>query len=105
MSDLLEKKNHYNYLYSFYGQILTAKQQSIFESYYVYDYSLSEIASELSISRNAVFDTLKVVEASLDNMESKLNLGSKMNELKNVLNEYEEKAPELTIKVREIMDL
>ena len=37
MSDLLEKKNHYNYLYSFYGSTLTSKQQSIFESYYVYD--------------------------------------------------------------------
>ena len=59
MSNLIEKKTYYSNLYSFYGNLLTEKQQEIFIAYYEEDYSLSEIAESFEISRNAVHDTLK----------------------------------------------
>ena len=49
MSDL-EKKNYYNILFGYYGNLLTEKQQNLFEEYYGEDYSLAEIASVYNIS-------------------------------------------------------
>ena len=67
MSDL-EKKNYYNILFGYYGNLLTEKQQNLFEEYYGEDYSLAEIASVYNISRNAVHDTIKKVLNSLDDL-------------------------------------
>ena len=93
MSDL-EKKNFYNSLYQYYGTLFTSKQQEMFESYYVDDFSLSEIAENLGISRNAVWDTLKKVIDKLEEYETKLKLYNndikleeKLNELKKYTNE------------------
>ncbi len=90
----LEKKDYYNTLYGYYRNLLTNKQQSIFESYYEQDYSLSEIALNLNISRNAVWDTLKKVIDKLEEYETKLhlyqydiNLEEKLNKLKKYTNE------------------
>lgn len=73
MSDL-EKKNFYNSLYQYYGTLFTSKQQEMFESYYVDDFSLSEIAENLGVSRNAVWDTIKKVIDKLEEYETKLKL-------------------------------
>ncbi len=87
MSDNLEKKNHYNSLYPFYKELLTTKQQEIFENYYFEDYSLAEIAESLEVSRNAIWDLLKKVEHNLDDYESKLHLFEKNNKLEKKLDE------------------
>ena len=34
MNQNLEKKNHYNILYSYYQDLLTEKQKEVFENYY-----------------------------------------------------------------------
>ena len=93
MNDL-EKKNYYNYLYQYYGSLFTSKQQEMFESYYVDDFSLSEIALNLNVSRNAVWDTIKKVIDKLEEYEEKLKLynndlilSKKLDELKKYTNE------------------
>lgn len=87
--DKLQKQQYYNYLYSFYQNLLTEKQQEIFEDYNYNDYSLSEIAENHEISRNAVHDTLKKVEKALDQYEEKLSLYSKSKSIEKLLNELE----------------
>ncbi len=89
MNDLLEKKTHYNILFSYYQNLLTPKQQQIFKAYYEDDYSISEISDELEISRNAVFDTLKKVLNSLDKYESLLNLYAKEKKREEIYQKYE----------------
>lgn len=77
MNQNLEKKNHYNILYSYYQDLFTEKQKEVFENYYFEDYSLSEISFALNVSRNAIWDLLKKVERNLDNYENKLHLYQK----------------------------
>lgn len=63
-----------SFLYDFYGQLLTEKQQKSFELYHNYDLSLGEIAENLNITRQAVYDNLKRAESSLDYYEKKMKL-------------------------------
>lgn len=61
-------------LYDFYGDMLTERQQEIFEDYYLNDCSLGEIAEQLGISRAAVQDHLKRCEKTLTHLEDTLQL-------------------------------
>ena len=61
-------------LFSFYGSLLTNRQQEFVELYYYHDLSLGEIAKEKDISRQAVFDNLKRSEEILEDYEDKLGL-------------------------------
>lgn len=61
-------------LYDFYGDMLTERQQEIFEDYYLNDCSLGEIAQQLEISRAAVQDHLKRCDKTLTHLEETLQL-------------------------------
>ena len=61
-------------LFSFYGSLLTDRQQEFVELYYYHDLSLGEIAEEKEISRQAVFDNLKRSEEALENYEDELGM-------------------------------
>lgn len=61
-------------LYDFYGELLTAHQQSIYEDVVFQDMSLSEIAQEQGISRQGVHDLIKRCDKILQGYESKLHL-------------------------------
>lgn len=87
MPNTIEKKDYYNFLYTYYQNLFTTKQKEVFESYYFEDYSLSEISESLGVSRNAVWDVLKKVEHNLDEYESKLGLYQKNKVLETYLNE------------------
>lgn len=75
--NILEKKNLYNSLFDFYGDLLTKKQQIYFKTYYFDDLSLSEIANIHKVSRNAIFDQLNKIYQILENYEDKLGLFKK----------------------------
>lgn len=64
-------------LFDFYGSLLTAKQQEIFDLYYQQDLSLGEIAEQKNVSRQAIFDLLRRTEEALEMYESKLGLVKK----------------------------
>lgn len=69
----IKNKIKLNNLFDIYGALLTEKQRTYFEYYYLQDYSLSEISEILNVSRNAVHTQLKNVVNHLENYEDKLN--------------------------------
>lgn len=79
MSELnvLEKTNHINLLFDFYGSLLTEKQRTFLMKYYHEDYSLGEIAEEFTISRQAVYEHIKRAQTMLQEYEDKLQLLAK----------------------------
>ncbi|MBR6401013.1 MAG: putative DNA-binding protein [Firmicutes bacterium] len=78
-------------LYDFYGELLTDKQKSVMELYYLNDFSLHEIAAEHGITRQAVLDMIKRTEKLLAQYEQKLGLVSKYLEQKAKLDRITEK--------------
>ncbi|NLI88971.1 MAG: YlxM family DNA-binding protein [Epulopiscium sp.] len=70
----MEKLLQVTYLYDFYGNLLTKKQNNIIEKYYLEDLSLSEIATQENVSRQSVHDTIKQAERKLNTYEEKLGL-------------------------------
>ncbi len=81
MDKILEK----TLLYDFYGQLLTQKQQQIFDMYYLNDFSLSEIGEQLGISRQAVRDSLQNSKRLLQDYENKLCLVNKFLKHKDIV--------------------
>ncbi len=66
-------------LFDFYGKLLSERQYTSIELYYIHDLSLTEIGEELNISRQGVYDTLKRAEQKLYEYESTLGLVNKFN--------------------------
>jgi len=75
----VEKLVEIGILFDFYGKLLSKKQYSVVELYYIHDLSLSEIGEELNISRQGVYDTLKRAEQKLYKFEKDLGLIKKFN--------------------------
>lgn len=67
-------------LYDFYGELLTERQQQVYESVVLEDYSLSEVAEDLGISRQGVHDMIKRCNHTLEEYEAKLHLGREISE-------------------------
>ena len=82
---LLEKTTRMNFLFDFYQALLTNKQRSYMELYYLDDHSLGEIAESYNISRQAVYDNIRRTEAMLEEYEEKLNLFEKFLQRQQVL--------------------
>lgn len=76
-------------LYDFYGELLTAHQQNIYEDAVYNDMSLSEIAEERGISRQGVHDLIKRCDKILQDYESKLHLVEKFMGAKEKIREIE----------------
>ncbi|MHA8138450.1 putative DNA-binding protein [Lactobacillaceae bacterium Scapto_B20] len=70
----LAKNYRINSLLEFYQPLLTNKQNSYMQRYYVDDYSLGEISEEFAISRQAVYDNIRRTELILEKYESQLHL-------------------------------
>ncbi|WP_033829248.1 putative DNA-binding protein [Bacillus andreraoultii] len=88
---MLEKTTRINYLFDFYQDLLTPKQQSYMSLYYLDDLSLGEIAEQFNVSRQAVYDNIKRTEAMLEEYESKLHLYEKFLTRKKLINKLNEK--------------
>ncbi len=76
MNDLKDKIMVGN-LYGYYGELLTAKQQAIFEDYYFEDLSIIEIAQNNDVSKNAIYNSLKKSINQLEKYEDILQVEKK----------------------------
>ncbi|GEL14343.1 putative DNA-binding protein [Pediococcus cellicola] len=70
----IEKNNRINFLFEFYGSLLTKKQRNYMQLYYADDYSLGEIAENYAVSRQAVYDNIKRTVQILEDYEEKLHI-------------------------------
>jgi len=73
----MEKFVEQTLLYDFYGELLTERQQQVYESVVLEDFSLSEVAEELGISRQGVHDMIRRCNHALEEYEKKLHLVEK----------------------------
>ena len=73
----MEKFVEQTLLYDFYGELLTDRQQQVYESVVLEDYSLSEVAENLGISRQGVHVMIKRCNHTLEEYESRLHLVEK----------------------------
>lgn len=71
---MVEKVVEIGILFDFYGKLLSSRQYSIIELFYIHDLSLAEIGEELEITRQGVYDTLKRAENKLYEYEDILGL-------------------------------
>ena len=71
---MVEKVVEIGVLFDFYGKLLSSRQISIIELFYIHDLSLVEIGEELDITRQGVYDTLKRAEKKLYEFEENLGL-------------------------------
>ena len=102
---LLEKTTRMNFLFDFYQALLTDKQRSYMELYYLDDHSLGEIAESYEISRQAVYDNIRRTEAMLEEYEEKLNLLSKFQERQVLLEKLEKVIQEESSSKEELLTL
>ena len=110
MNEILEQA----LLYDFYGELLTERQQQVYESVVLEDYSLSEVAEDLGISRQGVHDMIKRCNKTLEEYEQKLHLVEKFLSVKEKVSkiddtlaewEREKNDPEEMVKrIRKIAD-
>lgn len=70
----MEKRVDAALLLSFYGRLLTPRQQEMLRLYYEDDLSLSEIASLCGVTRQGAHDAIRKGEQSLFSFEEKLGL-------------------------------
>ena len=73
-------------LFDFYGDVLTKKQQELFDLYYNEDLSLSEISEHVGITRQGVRDGIARGEHILRDMEEKLGLVSRYGTIQTEIN-------------------
>lgn len=92
---MLEKTTRMNFLFDFYKKLLTDKQRTYMELYFLEDYSLGEISKKYDISRQAVYDNIKRTEQILENYEERLMLHERFQKRVNLLNQLEEHIKQL----------
>lgn len=85
----MEKIVEQGMLYDFYGELLTAHQRQIYESFVYENMSLSEIAEDFSISRQGVHDLIKRCDKLLTGYEEKLHLVEKFMNIKDTVKKIE----------------
>lgn len=71
---MIEKTIELGFLFDFYGKLLSKRQYTIIELFYIHDLSLTEIGEEMDITRQGVYDTLKRAEKKLYKYEENLGL-------------------------------
>ena len=81
------KTTRMNFLFDFYQALLTDKQRSYMELYYLDDNSLGEIAESYGVSRQAVYDNIRRTEAMLEEYEEKLCLLEKFQQRTQMLSQ------------------
>lgn len=75
--DGVSDRVYLNLVYDFYGELLTEKQKTVFESHYGEDLSFVEIGEILGISKQAAWDILKRTKKQLLKYEERLRLAER----------------------------
>ena len=86
----LVKTLRMNYLFDFYQSLLTQKQKSYQELFYLRDYSLSEIADTFEVSRQAVYDNIRRTGDLVEDYEAKLNLYEKFEQRRKIYDDMKQ---------------
>src|SRR5699024_12876698 len=104
---MLEKTTRINFLFDFYHELLTPKQQKYMQMYYLEDLSLSEISELFSVSRQAVYDNIKRTETMLESYEEKLLLYDKFRKRSEIIAKLEVRVDnlELTNLIHQLKEL
>ncbi len=106
----MEKIVEQGLLYDFYGQLLTAHQQKIYEQAVYENLSLNEIAEQEGISRQAVHDLIRRATDLMKGYEKKLGMIRRFHSLREAAGQLRaaadtaEDRDELAGIVREIAD-
>jgi uncharacterized protein len=82
---MIEKTVELGFLFDFYGKLLSKRQYTIIELFYIYDLSLTEIGEEMDITRQGVYDTLQRAEQKLYKYEENLGLIKKFKKIEDNL--------------------
>lgn len=93
----MEKFVEQTLLYDFYGELLTERQQQIYENVVLEDYSLSEVAEDLGISRQGVHDMIKRCNRTLEGYEAKLHLVDKFLNIRSQVHRIHELAEQYKV--------
>ena len=83
----MENKHEMILLFDVYGELLTEKQQSIFDKYYNEDLSLSEIAEEMGVTSQGIHDSIRKCRKLLVTYEEKIGYISKLTDINKMLND------------------
>ena len=92
---MVEKLVEIGILFDFYGKLLSDRQYTAIELYYIHDFSLAEIGEETGISRQGVYDTLKRAEQKLYEYENILGLVNKFKKNREKISRIAELAVEI----------
>jgi hypothetical protein len=79
-----------NILFDYYGELLTDKQQEIFQDYYFDNLTMQEIADNNEVSKNAVHKTLNTIVNKLEYYEEKLKLYDKSLKIRDLVSDLDE---------------
>lgn len=101
----LVKTTRINFLFDFYQSLLTDKQRTYMNLYYLEDFSLGEIAEEYGISRQAVYDNVRRTEMMLEDYEEKLQLFSKFQKRMEIIERMEELLSPENEEMKKLQDL
>ena len=93
----------YTKLFDCYGELLTEKEQEVFQDYYFENLSMQEIADNNRVTKSAVHKTLQSAIEKLDLYEKKLGINRK-NDILNSILEYDE-IEEIKNKIKEVIEI
>ncbi|AMW98395.1 MULTISPECIES: putative DNA-binding protein [Rummeliibacillus] len=102
---LLEKTTRMNFLFDFYQALLTDKQRSYMQLYYLDDHSLGEIAEAYEVSRQAVYDNIRRTEAMLEEYEEKLQLFEKFQNRQKIITKLSKSMADIQADSKEVLSL
>lgn len=88
---MIDKTVRMNYLFDFYQELLTTKQNQYMSLYYLDDWSLGEIADYFDVSRQAVYDNIRRTEAMVEQYETKLRLFDRFEKKQALLKELKQR--------------
>lgn len=83
----MENRLETGWLLTFYGPLLTERQQKLLALYCEEDFSLSEIAAQEGISRQGVYDAVRKGAHQLESYEALLGLAARYRRLTEGLSE------------------